>query len=57
MHICLYIPTDNGILLSHKMSETFPSLTTWMDLEGIMQNEISQTKKAKHHMISLIHGT
>ena len=57
MHICVYIPTDNGILLSHKMSETFPSRTTWMDLEGSMLNEISQKKKAKYHIISLIHGT
>ena len=30
--------------------------TTWMDLEGIMLNEISQTEKDKYHMISLICG-
>ena len=30
--------------------------TTWMDLEGIMLNEINQTKKDKYYMISLIYG-
>ena len=28
--------------------------TTWMDLEGIMLNEINQTEKDKCHMISLL---
>ena len=28
-------------------------VTTWMDFEGIMRNEISQTEKDKYHMISL----
>lgn len=31
-------------------------MTTWMDLEGIMLSEISQTEKGKYHMISLIFG-
>ena len=30
--------------------------TTWMDLEGIMLSEISQTEKDKYCMISLICG-
>ena len=30
--------------------------TTWVDLEGIMLSEISQTEKDKYHMISLICG-
>lgn len=32
-----------------------PTVTTWMDLEGIMLSDISQTKKKKNknHMISL----
>lgn len=29
---------------------------TWMDLEGIMPNEKSQTEKYKYHIISLIGG-
>lgn len=45
MYICIYILIDNGILLSRKTSDTFPSLTTWLDREGIMLNEISQKEK------------
>ena len=39
-----------------KMNEVLPFAATWMDLEGIMLNEISQTEKDKYHMISLICG-
>ena len=46
----------NGILLSHKKNEIFPFAATWMDLEGIMLSEISQTEKDKYHMISLVCG-
>ena len=38
---------NNGIL---------PFETSWMDLEGILLNEISQTEKDKYCMISLICG-
>ena len=33
----------NGVLFSHKKEEILPfaTTTTWMDLEGIMQSEIS----------------
>lgn len=31
-------------------------LTTWIDFEGIMLNEISQTEEDKYHMISLTYG-
>ena len=34
--------------------EIWASVTTWMDLEGIMQSEISQRETVKYHMISLI---
>ena len=36
--------TYNGILCSHKKNEILPFATTWMDLEGIMLSEVSQTK-------------
>ena len=32
-----------------------PFASTWMELEGIMLNEVSQSKD-NHHMVSLIHG-
>ena len=37
-----------------KNSEMLPFATIWMDLEGIMLSEISQTEKHKYCMISLI---
>ena len=37
-----------GILLSHKKDEILPFVTTWMDLDGIMLSEISQTDKDKY---------
>ena len=33
-----------------------PFASTWMELEGIMLSEISQSKKDNHHMVSLIPG-
>ena len=43
----------NGILLSHKKEWILPFTATWMDLEGIMLSEISQTEKDKYCMILL----
>ena len=39
-----------------KKNEVLPFVTIWMDLEGIMLSEISQTGKDKYCMISLIYG-
>ena len=33
----------NRILLSHKKNEIMPSVATWMDLDIIILNEVSQT--------------
>ena len=41
---------------AHTKKEIFPFATTWVDLEGIMLSEISQTEKDKYHMIPLICG-
>ena len=35
-------------------NELLPFATVWMDLEGIMLSEISQSEKDKYHMISLM---
>ena len=41
----------HGVLLSHKNNEILPFATTWIDLEGTMLSELSQTEKNKYHMI------
>ena len=40
-----------------KKNKILPFVATWMDSEGIMLSEISQTEKDKYCMISLIRGT
>ena len=37
-----------------KMNEVLPFARTWMDLEGIVLSEISQTEKDKYFIISLM---
>ena len=34
-----------------KKNKMLPSVTTWMDLEGIMLSEINQAEKDKYSMI------
>ena len=36
-----------------KKKKILPFVTTWMDLEGIMLNERSQTEKDKYYMWNL----
>ena len=49
--------TQNGILFIHKRGKkVLPLVTAWMDLEGIMPIELSQTEKDKYYMISPICG-
>ena len=38
----------NGILLSHKMNEIMPLVATWMKLQIIILNEVSQKEKDKY---------
>ena len=44
-------------MLAMRKKEILSFVKTWMDLEGIMLSEISQTEKDKHCMISLVCGT
>ena len=39
-----------------KKNKLMPSATTWMELETLILREVSQNKKDKYHMISLISG-
>ena len=37
-----------------KNNETLSFAVTWMDVEGIILSEISQSEKDKYHMVSLL---
>ena len=52
-YVHIHIHAYNGILLSHKKGEIIPSAATWMDLEIIILNEVSQKKTS---ITSLICG-
>ena len=44
----------NGILSAIKKKEIMPFAATWMALEIVILNEVSQTKKEKYHITFLI---
>ena len=46
----------NAVLLSHKKNEIMSFAVTWLYLEIIILNEVSQTQRDKYPMISLICG-
>ena len=37
-------------------NDKYPFALTWMELEGIMLSEISQSEKDKHYIVSFIWG-
>ena len=47
----------NGILLSYKKNETGSFVEMWMDLEVVIQSEVSQKEKKKYHVLTHIYGT
>ena len=46
----------NGILLSHKRNEIELFVVRWMDLETVIQSEVSQKEKTKYHTLTHIYG-
>ena len=46
----------NGILLSHKKKKIELFVVRWMDLESVIQHEVSQKEKNKYHMLAHIYG-
>ena len=61
--LCVYIHTHTHTH-THTMEyysairkdKYLPFISTWMELEGIMLSEISQSEKGNCHMVSLICG-
>ena len=48
--------THNGILLSHKKERNWSFVEMWMDLESVIQSEISQKEKNKYCILTHICG-
>ena len=46
----------NGILLSNKRNTLESVLMRWMNLEPIIQSEVSQKDKDRRHIITHIYG-
>ena len=46
----------NGVLSAIKKNEFMKFLGKWMDLEGIILSEVTQSQKNSHDMYSLISG-
>ena len=46
----------NGKLLSHKKNEIELFVMRWMDLDSIIQSEVSQKEKKKYHVLTHIYG-
>ena len=47
------VHTDSGMLLCHEKEQNGAIGRTWMDLETVIQSEISQEEKSKYHIRSL----
>ena len=50
------VHTHNGILFSHKRKAFESVLMRWMNLEPIIQSEVSQKEKDKYHILMHIYG-
>ena len=46
----------NGLSLSHKRNKIELFVVRWMDLESVIQNEVSQKAKNKYCMLTHIYG-
>ena len=55
-YTCIYIHTHNEHYSAIKNNAILPFAATWIDLEGTVLSEISQTEKDKYCMKSVIYG-
>ena len=45
-----------NVILAIKRNETELFVVRWMDLETVIQSEVSQKEKNKYHMLTHIYG-
>ena len=50
------VHTHNGMSLSHKRNAFEAVLMGWMNLEPIIQSEVSQKEKDKYHILTHEYG-
>ena len=50
------VHTENGTLLSHKRNTFESVLMRWMNVELIIQSEVSQKEKNKYHILMHLYG-
>ena len=55
-NIYLMVLEINEEIKSGLLHLEFSGQLTWMELEGIMLSEVSQSEKDKHYMVSFIWG-
>ena len=46
----------DGILFSHKKERNCLFVVRWVDLETVIQSEVSQKEKNKYHILTHIYG-
>ena len=51
VYVWVYVVEHYSVI---KKNEILPLAMTWMELEGIMLSELSQSEKDNYHIISLI---
>lgn len=56
-HVCSYIYVSMLKFTFLKKIDILSSAATWMEMEDIMLNGISQAQQDKHHLFSLTHGS
>ena len=54
--VCVYIYTHNGVLLSIKKNKFEALLVRWINLQPVIQSEISQKEKNKSHILTHKYG-
>ena len=52
----VWVYIHSGILLSHKRNAVESVLMGWMNIEPIIQNEVSQKEKDKYRILTRIYG-
>ena len=50
------VPVYNGIFSAVKRNTFESVLMRWMNLESVIQSEVSQKEKNKYHVVTQIHG-